>query len=348
MPNATIATIAMVILLAIVFDFINGFHDTANAIATSVSTRVLSPRAAIAMSAACNFIGAFISINVAITIGSGIVNPHQITLQVIIAALIAAIIWNLATWYFGLPSSSSHALIGGLLGAAVVFKGSLTVIDWPSFLWKVLLWLFLSPVIGFLAGFVLMTALNWILKPLRPRTVTTIFSKAQIISAALMALNHGSNDAQKSMGVISLALFSGGLIANFYVPLWVITTCALAMALGTSVGGWKIIKTLGVSWRASFRLAVLPQKPGCHGDPHGDHAACACKHHPHHLHVDHGCGCLKKTHFREMDHRQKYCLGVGINNTCQCCPIRVSYFMPSAGCRPSRARHSASTHAILS
>ncbi len=247
MLNATIATIAMVILLAIVFDFINGFHDTANAIATSVSTRVLSPRAAIAMSAACNFIGAFISVNVAITIGSGIVNPHQVTQQVIIAALMAAIIWNLTTWYFGLPSSSSHALIGGLLGAAVVFKGSLTVIDWPSFLWKVLLWLFLSPVIGFLAGFVLMTALNWILKSLRPRTVTTIFSKAQIVSAALMALSHGSNDAQKSMGVISLALFSGGLIANFYVPLWVITTCALAMALGTSVGGWKIIKTLGVS-----------------------------------------------------------------------------------------------------
>jgi PiT family inorganic phosphate transporter len=237
----------MVILLAVVFDFINGFHDTANAIATSVATRVLSPRAAIAMSAACNFIGAFISINVAITIGSGIVNPDQVTQKVIIAALIAAIIWNLTTWYFGLPSSSSHALIGGLLGAAVVFKGSFTIINWPSFLWKVLLWMFLSPVLGFIAGFVLMTALNWILRPLRPATVTKIFSKAQIISAGLMALNHGSNDAQKSMGVISMALLSGGLIAKFTIPLWVITTCALAMALGTSVGGWKIIKTMGVS-----------------------------------------------------------------------------------------------------
>jgi PiT family inorganic phosphate transporter len=247
MLNATIASIAMVILLAVVFDFINGFHDTANAIATSVATRVLSPRAAIAMSAACNFIGAFISINVAITIGSGIVNPDQVTQKVIIAALIAAIIWNLTTWYFGLPSSSSHALIGGLLGAAVVFKGSFTIINWPSFLWKVLLWMFLSPVLGFIAGFVLMTALNWILRPLRPATVTKIFSKAQIISAGLMALNHGSNDAQKSMGVISMALLSGGLIAKFTIPLWVITTCALAMALGTSVGGWKIIKTMGVS-----------------------------------------------------------------------------------------------------
>jgi PiT family inorganic phosphate transporter len=237
----------MVILLAVVFDFINGFHDTANAIATSIATRVLSPRAAIAMSAACNFIGAFISINVAITIGSGIVNPDQVTQKVIMAALMAAIIWNLATWYFGLPSSSSHALIGGLLGAAVVFKGSFTIINWPSFLWKVLLWMFLSPVVGFIAGFILMTALNWILRPLRPATVTKIFSKAQIISAGLMALNHGSNDAQKSMGVISMALLSGGLIAKFTIPLWVITTCALAMALGTSVGGWKIIKTMGVS-----------------------------------------------------------------------------------------------------
>jgi PiT family inorganic phosphate transporter len=237
----------MVVLLAVIFDFINGFHDTANAIATSIATRVLSPRVAIAMSAACNFIGAYISVNVAITIGSGIVNPGQITQKVIIAALLAAIIWNLVTWYLGLPSSSSHALIGGLFGAAVVFKSSFTIIDWPSFLWTVLLWLFLSPLIGFIAGFALMTALNWILRSLRPATVTAIFSKAQIVSAGLMALSHGSNDAQKSMGIISMALLSGGLIAKFYVPLWVITTCALAMALGTSFGGWKIIKTMGMS-----------------------------------------------------------------------------------------------------
>jgi PiT family inorganic phosphate transporter len=241
------ASVAVVILLAIVFDFINGFHDTANAIATSVSTRVLSPQAAVAMSAACNFIGAFISTNVANTIGSGIVNPDQITQKVIIAALLAAIIWDLATWYLGLPSSSSHALIGGLLGAAIVFKGSFTIINWSSFLRTVLLWLFLSPVIGIIAGFILMTALNWILRPLRPATVTKIFSKAQIVSAAMMALSHGSNDAQKSMGIIAMALLSGGLMAKFSVPLWVITVCALAMAMGTSFGGWKIIKTIGVS-----------------------------------------------------------------------------------------------------
>jgi PiT family inorganic phosphate transporter len=237
----------MVILLAIVFDFINGFHDTANAIATSVSTGVLSPQVAVVMSAICNFAGAFISVRVAMTIGSGIVNPGQITQKVIIVALVAAIIWDLTTWYFGLPSSSSHALIGGLIGAAVVFKGSFAIINWPSFMTKVLLWMFLSVVVGFIAGFTLMTALNWILRPLRPATVTKIFSKAQIFSAAFMALNHGSNDAQKSMGVIAMALLSGGLIAKFYIPVWVIAVCALAMATGTSIGGWKIIKTMGVS-----------------------------------------------------------------------------------------------------
>jgi PiT family inorganic phosphate transporter len=241
------AVTALVVMLALVFDFINGFHDTANAIATSVSTRVLSPPAAILMSAVCNFLGAFMSVKVATTIGSGIVKPAQITQEVVVAALLGAIVWNLVTWYFGLPSSSSHALIGGLFGAAVVFKASFMVIDWSSLIWKVLLWLFLSPVIGFIAGFILMTALNWIFRNARPATVTDIFSKAQVVSAGLMALNHGGNDAQKSMGVIALALFSGGLMAQFGVPLWVKVSCALAMALGTSLGGWKIIKTMGVS-----------------------------------------------------------------------------------------------------
>lgn len=247
MLSATIVATALVVVLALAFDFINGFHDTANAIATSVSTRVLSPQAAIVMSAVCNFTGAFVSVKVAMTIGSGIVNPNQTSQEVVVAALLGAIVWNLTTWYFGLPSSSSHALIGGLLGAAIVFKGSLMVINWSTFWWKVLLWLFLSPVIGFIAGFILMTVLNWILKSLRPATVTVIFSKAQVVSAALMALNHGGNDAQKSMGVIALALFSGGLMEEFGVPLWVKVSCALAMALGTSLGGWKIIKTMGVS-----------------------------------------------------------------------------------------------------
>ncbi|MDS1030163.1 inorganic phosphate transporter [Bacillota bacterium LX-D] len=247
MLNGDLALIVVVVILALAFDFINGFHDTANAIATSVSTRVLSPRAAIIMSASLNFLGAFISVKVAHTIGSGIVDPELISQNVVVAALLGAIIWNLLTWYFGLPSSSSHALIGGLLGAAIIYRNSLFVVSWSTLFWKVMLWLILSPVIGFIVGFIFMTILNWILRPLRPATVTNIFSKAQIISAALMALNHGGNDAQKSMGIITMALLSGGVIAQFEVPLWVKLSCALMMALGTSMGGWKIIKTMGMN-----------------------------------------------------------------------------------------------------
>lgn len=247
MFNTAIYITVAIVLLAVLFDFINGFHDTANAIATSVSTKVLTPREAIAMSAVLNLVGAFISESVAKTVGSDIVNPNMVPQTIIIAALISAIIWNLITWYFGIPSSSSHALIGGLVGAAVIYKSSFAVINWCNLFYKVILWLFLSPVIGFVAGYLLMTLLNWILKPLRPATVTKIFSKAQILSAASMALNHGCNDAQKSMGIITMALLSGGLITQFSVPLWVKITCATAMALGTSIGGWKIIKTMGMS-----------------------------------------------------------------------------------------------------
>lgn len=237
----------LVVILALAFDFINGFHDTANAIATSVSTRVLSPREAIAMSAVLNFLGAFISVKVAKTIGSDLVDPSSVPQTIIMAALAGAIIWNLITWYFGLPSSSSHALIGGLLGAAITYSGSLNIVHWTNFFDKVLLWLFLSPLIGFGSGFIFMTLLNWILRGFRPTTVTTVFSKLQIVSAALMALNHGGNDAQKSMGIIAMALVSGGMIPQFHIPIWVKLACALAMAFGTSVGGWKIIKTMGMN-----------------------------------------------------------------------------------------------------
>lgn len=245
MPSTTIFITIVVVILAIGFDFINGFHDTANAIATSVSTRVLSPRAAIIMSAALNLLGALISVKVAKTIGADIINPKLIPQTVIIAALLGAITWNLITWYFGIPSSSSHAIIGGLLGAAIMFQGSFNIVNWAKFYNKILIWLFLSVVIGFIAGFIIMTVMNWILRKTRPKTVTTIFSKLQIVSAAAMALNHGSNDAQKSMGIITMALVSGGAIPAFDVPLWVKIVCALAMATGTSIGGWKIIKTMG-------------------------------------------------------------------------------------------------------
>jgi inorganic phosphate transporter, PiT family len=247
MLSTTAVITIIVVVLAVGFDFINGFHDTATAIATSVTTRVLTPTAAIIMSAGLNLLGAFLSVKVAQTVGASIVDPTKIPQTVVMAALIGAIIWNLVTWYYGIPSSSSHAIIGGLLGAAIMFHGSLNIVHWGNFFWKVLLWLLLSPIIGFIVGFIFMTALNWLLRKMRPASITKVFSKAQIVSAAAVALNHGSNDAQKSMGIITMALVSGGYLKEFNVPLWVKIACAIAMALGTSVGGWKIIKTMGMS-----------------------------------------------------------------------------------------------------
>lgn len=239
--------LAFVILLAVVFDFINGFHDTANSIATSVSTRVLSPRAATLMSATLNFVGALVSVNVASTIESGIVNksPEQ---YVIAAALCGAIVWNLITWYFALPSSSSHALIGSLIGAAMVVTRSLSIVNWASVIKKVIIPLFSSPVVGFIIGYFVMKLLYFILRNARQRKVNKLFSKLQIFSAALMAYSHGSNDAQKTMGVITLALVSGGFLrASDGIPIEVKLVCALSMALGTSIGGWRIIKTVGMN-----------------------------------------------------------------------------------------------------
>lgn len=247
MLDTSLAITVLVVFFALLFDYINGFHDTANAIATSVSTRVLTPRAAVIMAAVLNFIGAFISVKVAKTVGADIVDPNLVPQTVVMAALLGAITWNLITWYWGLPSSSSHALIGGLLGAAIMYQKSLSIVNWINFFNKILIWLFLSPMIGFIAGYFIMVALYWLLKPLRPATVTAIFSKAQILSAAAMALNHGSNDAQKSMGIITMALLSGGFISEFHVPFWVRLACALAMGLGTSMGGWRIIKTMGIN-----------------------------------------------------------------------------------------------------
>lgn len=247
MHSAVVMVTILVVILAICFDFINGFHDTATAIATSVSTRALTPKAAIILSSSLNLLGAFLSVKVAKTVGADIVNPNSIPQTVIVAALLGAIIWNLATWYFGIPSSSSHALIGGLLGASIMYAGAFSIVHWMNFVKKVLLWLLLSPVIGFFMGFIFMTIINWMIFKLRPATITKVFSKAQIVSAALVALNHGSNDAQKSMGMITMALLSAKMIPTFCVPAWVKIACALAMALGTSVGGWKIIKTMGTS-----------------------------------------------------------------------------------------------------
>jgi len=233
-----------VIVLALIFDFINGFHDTANAIATSVSTRAIRPNDAIMMAAVLNFLGAMYSTGVAKTIVSDIVaSASHIDSHIIIAALAGAIIWNLATWWWALPSSSSHAMVGGIIGAMLVSTGpeGLNFIG----IGKIVLSLILSPVLAIASGCLVMNLLFYLFGQCNPSLINSRFKKMQIVSAAMMAFSHGSNDAQKSMGIITLALLSGGYIEAFEVPFYVKILAAAAMAAGTAVGGWKIIKTIG-------------------------------------------------------------------------------------------------------
>jgi PiT family inorganic phosphate transporter len=232
--------------LSVAFDYVNGFHDTANAIATSVSTRALSPLVAIALTAVMNFLGAFVGTAVAATIGQGIVeNPEGPEGQVIIAAaLIGAIAWNLITWRRGIPSSSSHALIGGLMGATIAGVGVSAVI-WPGFINKVLIPLVTSPLLGFALAYILMVAIFNIFRRANPGVINGRFRRLQVLSASFMAFSHGSNDAQKTMGIMTLALVTAGVIPTFEVPTWVIVVAATAMALGTAAGGWRIIRTMG-------------------------------------------------------------------------------------------------------
>lgn len=234
----------LVVVAALAFDFINGFHDTANAIATVVSTRVLSPGWAILMAASLNLVGALLATAVAKTIAGDIVDAHTATTTLALAAVVGGIVWNLATWFYGIPSSSSHALIGGLIGAAMAHAG-VGGVQWASLMSKVVLWLVISPIIGFGLGYLIMTGLNLLFANARPSKVGHVFRKLQIVSAAAMATAHGSNDAQKSMGIITLALVASHQIPKADVPLWVKLSCATVMALGTSVGGWRIIKTMG-------------------------------------------------------------------------------------------------------
>ena len=233
-----------VILLAIAFDYINGFHDTANAIATSVATKALPPHVAIVMAASFNFIGAFAGTAVAKTIGAGLVDEKTSTQAVVAAALIGAIAWNLITWRLGLPSSSSHALIGGLLGATIIAGGT-GALKMGGIVNKVLVPLVTSPIAGFIGAFVLMIALLWIFRGAPRRRTMSAFRRVQIFSAGYMAFAHGSNDAQKTMGIITLALFSAGAIPTIDVPAWVIVVAATALSLGTAVGGWRIMRTMG-------------------------------------------------------------------------------------------------------
>ena len=244
-----LALLIVTIVVAVGFDFTNGFHDTANAVATSISTRVLTPWFAILMAAMLNFLGAFISTNVAKTIGTDVADPAALTPLVVLAALLAAITWNLITWYYGLPSSSTHALIGGLIGAAVVFSPVHFASLKPAGIAKVVLSLILSPVVGLALAFLVATAVVWLFRRATPHHVTATSSWLQRISAAFVAFSHGSNDAQKTMGVITAALlaYEGAAVGkSFAVPVWVIALSATAMGLGTSFGGWRIIRTMGM------------------------------------------------------------------------------------------------------
>jgi PiT family inorganic phosphate transporter len=237
--------IAVVVVLALSFDFINGFHDTANTIATSISTKALPARVAIMFSAFMNLLGAMAFTGVAKTIGGKIADPLKLEHGMIIvaAALVAAITWNLVTWYFGIPSSSSHALIGSLAGSVIAAEGIMAV-NYTGFI-TILEALILSPVIAFVVGYVIMSLIRAVFRRSNPGKMNRNFRTLQIFTAGWQAFSHGTNDAQKSMGIITFALVAGGFQANLDVPFWVKTTCALAMALGTSVGGYRIIKTIG-------------------------------------------------------------------------------------------------------
>jgi inorganic phosphate transporter, PiT family len=235
-----------VVVVALFFDFTNGFHDTANSIATSVSTRALSPRPAVLSAAILNVVGAFVSFEVAATVAKGIVVPEVVTLDVVLAGLVGAIVWNLTTWYLGLPSSSSHALIGGVAGAALAAAGG-DAVQWRGILEKVAIPSLVAPMLGIIAAAALAVAVMWLVRRRAPGTVNRTFRRFQLVSGGFVAFTHGTNDAQKTMGIIALALVASGHLDPDFErpPLWVIVSAALAMGIGTYAGGWRIIKTLG-------------------------------------------------------------------------------------------------------
>lgn len=234
-----------VVVTALLFDYTNGFHDAANAVATSISTRAVPPNVALAAAAVLNVVGALVSTHVAATLATGIVDPHAITLPVILGGLVGAIAWNLLTWWWALPSSSSHCLIGGIAGAVIATSGTHSVL-WSGIVQKVLIPTLIAPLIGFTVGIALMIVILWMFRNSNPGRLMRRFRVAQLASASVMAFSHGSNDAQKTMGVITLALFAGGAIPTIEVPLWVKLASALVIGAGTYVGGRRIIRTLGM------------------------------------------------------------------------------------------------------
>jgi inorganic phosphate transporter, PiT family len=244
--HSSLPLVVFIILVALAFDYINGFHDAANSIATVVSTRVLTPMQAVAWAAFFNFVAAFgFGVQVAKTVGKGVVESSVVDQWVILGGLVGAIGWNLITWYFGIPTSSSHALIGGYAGAAVAKAGFAALL--LSGLVKILVFIVLAPVLGLALGFTLMVATLWTFRRSRPSRVDALFRRLQLLSAASYSLGHGTNDAQKTMGIIAILLFSSGYLGpEFYVPVWVILAAHAAIGLGTMAGGWRIVKTMGM------------------------------------------------------------------------------------------------------
>ncbi len=242
--SLTFTTLVVLVALALAFDFLNGFHDAANSIATVVSTGVLKPYQAVIWAAFFNFLAiAFFELKVAATVGKGIVSPEFVDARLIFGALIGAISWNLITWYYGIPSSSSHALIGGMIGAALAKAGTEPLLT-PGIL-KTATFIVISPLLGMLLGGLLMVAVSWVCFRQSPRRVDRWFRRLQLVSSALYSLGHGSNDAQKTMGIIWLLLIAGGLTSQDHLPFWVILSCYVAIALGTLFGGWRIVRTMG-------------------------------------------------------------------------------------------------------
>jgi PiT family inorganic phosphate transporter len=259
--SADLAWIIVFVVVALVFDFLNGFHDSSNIVATMIASRAMSPVRALAISAVCHFVGPFLfGVAVATTIGHDVVAGEVLSNTMIFAALLAASLWNIATWYYGIPSSSSHALIGGLVGSAVMTQllrmigdGSLlstadlhrvvSVVQVRG-ISKVLLSLFISPLLGFIVGYVLLKVIRFFARLASPR-INTFFKQGQLVTSVGLALSHGTNDAQKTMGVIAMALFASGFTSEFHVPIWAIAACAAAISLGTALGGWRLIRTIG-------------------------------------------------------------------------------------------------------
>ncbi|MFB3908746.1 MAG: anion permease [Candidatus Eisenbacteria bacterium] len=240
-----VAFVVVVVAVALIFDYLNGFHDAANSIATIVSTRVLTPGKAVVWAAFFNFVAVFVfGEHVAKTMGKGLVDLNAVTPHVILAGLLGAIVWDLITWYLGLPTSSSHALIGGYAGAAATYAG------FDSILWsgwtRTVSFIVIAPMIGFILGFFIMVLMTWILRRSSPSRVDKTFRKLQLVSAALYSLGHGTNDAQKTMGIIAGLLFASGMIGTFHIPFWVVLSCGAAIAFGTMSGGWRIVKTMGM------------------------------------------------------------------------------------------------------